>query len=331
MRRSKRLRRVLKSLMLKFLSFLGLLAIFVLLLAITYIALASFDDSTRKNVIEGIASNLVTAALVTILGITAFVYFSIIERRYLFRFFGINNIAPALRVYLSRLQVKAGGTEGTEEIQSGYVGPTIVQSEYEAGLLILELFRPSVFVIIPDVLRALLGSLFLTMSTIRVRLGVSPRTISEVTESELSDNIITVGGSVYNSVSLLCLAEKRSFYYFSKNHDGERVIMIRRSSGPDTEVPVGPNQGLAFIERMKDPDRGITVFVCAGLGSAATRGSVEYLVQNWRRLRRRYENTDFGFCLAFDNQPHDAYFAVEPTVIHETSRGANADVLNRPR
>ena len=56
MRRSKRLRRVLKSLMLKFLSFLGLLAIFVLLLAITYIALASFDDSTRKNVIEGIAS-----------------------------------------------------------------------------------------------------------------------------------------------------------------------------------------------------------------------------------------------------------------------------------
>lgn len=305
---------------LRLLSALILFDLLLVLVAAIFIALQTLDNQVRIGIVEGIVANLITTVSLTILGVSAFIWFSVIERRWLFRFFGINRNALGVRIYLSRLQVKPGGTEGTEPITTGYVGPTIVQIEYEAGLLLLSLFQPRALALIPDMLRELLSALFVTLSDIEARVVVTPKALSEM---DLLENLVSIGGAIYNSVSQHYLSQLGSFYYFTKSASGERVMRARRSGGPDLEQE-GRSRGheLACVQRLKDPDTGVTVFICAGLGSAATYGSVLYLAQHWRRLWRKYGDAEFGVCLAFDNQSHDEFPIATPRVIDETVRRA---------
>jgi hypothetical protein len=57
------------------------------------------------------------------------------------------------------------------------------------------------------------------------------------------------------------------------------------------------------------------VFICSGLGSGATSGSVQYLAENWSRLQRQYRDREFGLCLSFATTDRDGYPTVMPRVI----------------
>jgi hypothetical protein len=41
------------------------------------------------------------------------------------------------------------------------------------------------------------------------------------------------------------------------------------------------------------------------------------LVENWKKLQHRYGQSEFAFCLMFENQLPDSESVVEPKRIHE--------------
>lgn len=295
-------------------------AVLTLLVALTYVGLGLVSGPIRSGVVENIAANVITASIFTVLGATAFIWLSVTQRRRLFRFFGVGRGTLDVRMYLSRLQVKPGGTSGTEPITKGYVGPAIVKMEYDAGLLLVDLFQPRALALIPDVLRDLLSTLFATLSEVNTEIEVAPNPEDFAEDRHLAQPLVTCGSAIYNSVSAHFLNRERSFYYFEKNAAGLRVLRARDPNAPDLDV-AGRSGGheLACIQRLREPTSDSIVFVCAGLGSGATYGSVEYLVRNWRRLWRRYGDTEFGICLSFATTNYDEIPAVAPKVIHQAT------------
>lgn len=300
-----------------------LLAILVLLIALTYLGLQHVSNAISASILENIAANLITASFFTILGVVAFIWISVIQRRQLFRFFGISRSALDLRVYLSQLQVQPGGTKGIEPVTHGYQGPAIVKLDYDAGLLLMDLFQPRALALIPDVLRDLLSAIFVTLAEVEAGIAITPTLADFSAEHDLAQNLVTCGSSIYNSVSAYYLKQERAFYTFTKNAEGVRVLHARDPNAPHLEL-MGRDTGheLACIQRLKDPDFATTVFICAGLGSGATYGSVDYLVRNWRQLWRRYGDTEFGLCLSFAMTNPDEMPTVEPQVLHRTPRRA---------
>lgn len=301
------------------------LAVLVLLIALTYLGLQHVSNQISASILENIAANLITASIFTILGVVAFIWLSVIQRRHLFRFFGVSRGALDLRVYLSQLQVQPGGTKGIEPVKFGYQGPAIVKLDYDAALLLMDLFQPRALALIPDILRDLLSAVFVTLAEVDADIAITPTLEGFSEERDLAQNLVTCGSSIYNSVSAYYLKQDRSFYYFTKNADGVRVLQARDPNAPDLEgMGRGTGHELACIQRLKDPDYGTTVFICAGLGSGATYGSVDYLVRNWRRLWRQYGDMELGLCLSFAMTNPDEAPPAEAQVLHRTSRRAAA-------
>lgn len=310
-----------------------LLAVLVLLVALTYLGLQHVNNAISTGILENIAANLITASIFTILGVVAFVWLSAIQRRQLFRFFGISRGALDMRVYLSRLQVERAA--GIEPVTHGYQGPAIVKMDYDAALLLLDLFQPRALALIPDILRDLLSAIFITLAEVEADIAITPAAkpgLEDFSEDRyLAQNLVTCGSSIYNAVSAYYLRQDRSFYYFTKV-DGVRVLKARDPDAPDlASMGRGPNapdlremgrsgHELACIQRLKDPAYGTTIFICAGLGAGATYGSVDYLVRNWRRLWRQYGDREFGICLSYAMPNPDEVPTVEPQVLHQTRR-----------
>jgi hypothetical protein len=310
-----------RSLLARLFSIALLLDILAILVAITYLGLQQVGEQVRVGIVEGVAANLITTSTFTILGVTAFIWLSVSQRRRLFRFFGVNRRVLGVRIYLSQLQVQPGGTKGTEPVSQGFTGPAIVKMEYDAGLLLVNLFRPRALALVPDLLRELLSAISVTLADVDVDVEIAPTLDTFSRDLHVAQNLITCGGAIYNAISHYYLNQDRSFYFFATNADGERVIKVRDNSATGLEGQ-GRASGheLACIQRLKDPEFGTTVFICAGLGSGATYGSVDYLVSNWRRLLHRYGDKEFGICLAFKTTAHDEPPTVQPKEIHHTSR-----------
>lgn len=303
------------------LSALVLLDTLVILVDGIYIALRALDVPSRQGITEGIVANLMTTLAFTVIGVIGFVWFSVIERRRLFHFFGVKPAALGIRIYVSCLEVLPGGTRGTQPIATGYVGPAMVQKEYESALLLRRLFQPTVLALIPDTLRDLLAALFVSLSKVEPGIEVAPawRDNGHTFDADVSDNVIAIGGPIYNSVSRHYL-DGQTFYYFEQKGN-QRVIRKRSAGGADLEQ-LGRASGheLACIQRLKDRATGATIFIFAGLGSGATYGSVQYLVDNWNALQRQYRDRDFGLCLSYETTDRDAYPTVRPRVIDRIDR-----------
>jgi hypothetical protein len=63
------------------------------------------------SILAGIIANLITAVLYALVGISIYFVFFVMGRRRIFHFFGISNRLPTLRVYLSHMEIKRGGTQ----------------------------------------------------------------------------------------------------------------------------------------------------------------------------------------------------------------------------
>jgi len=285
------------------------------------LGLARIDEPVRVGIYENIVANLITAAGFTILAATAFISLSVIRRRRLFQFFGIQRGSMGIRFYLGQLQVQSGGTRGIEEVRRGYHGPAIVKMEYDACLLLQDLFRPRVTALIPEVLRELLSALFITLAEVDATIEMSP-TLEEFSPGQhLAENVVSCGAGTYNAISYYYLNQDRAFYSFGRGEDGVRVLRFHGESTLDfAALGRASHNELACIQRFKDPESGNRVFICAGIGSGTTYGAVDYLVSHWNQLRRRYRDREFGLCLSFANSEPDQLPASPAHVIHQVVR-----------
>lgn len=266
-----------------------------------------------EQIVIEIIANLISALFLAVLGFAIYLVFHLKERQGLLRFFGVTGNLPRLRIYLSRMEIKPGGTVGFEPVSQGYSGPSISEVEYEGALLIRNKLRSTLIALLPKRFQHWLGQHHVTLLTLDPPIDACPQALGDLS----SNNLVTLGSSVYNLYSKHYLEHPSSQFYFDKNNIGERVVRICRGLR-GVEIPGRSfGQELGIIQRIVDSAHGNTVFICAGLGASASYGSARYLIDNWKKLFRKYGDKEFGICLAFPQQPPDSEVVIDPVVIHE--------------
>ena len=240
------------------------------------------------------------AIFTTVAGLLLAILISVFNRRPLYRFFGITQSRPSIHIYLSRLQVKKKGTVAFEEIDNGYSGPAINILEYQAALLVVDVFKSAFVTKFPSSVRRLLQGGHAGLLDVESTIDVCPSTLDDVAAT----NLLLVGGQVYNLATKHYLGLQSSVYYFAKSSDGERVIKARRGGFKQADCIPGRSRGqeLGIIQRLRDPSSGALIYVCAGIGASATYGCVAYLARYWEKLHNEFGRDDFGICLAFPGQ-----------------------------
>jgi len=268
-----------------------------------------------QDILNNIYANIISTILCAIPGVILLFTTVIINRQRTLRFFGISRQKPALRIYVSRLEIKPSGTIGIEPIEIGYSGPAINQVEFQGALLIRDALRSKWLSLLPSRLQDWLGQQSVTLMTVDPPIEVSPQVEADVSY----DNLVVLGSSVYSLVSKIYLEHPSCMFQFVKNASGERTLRMRDGGLKDVELPGrSKDQELGIIQRINDHNHGTVVYICAGLGASATYGSIRYLIKNWVYLQRKYKDADFGICLAFKDQPRDSSIVVQPRVIYES-------------
>ena len=247
-----------------------------------------------------VLANLISALLITMIGLITFSAIFLVERQKLLRFLGVNRRAQDISIYVSRLEIKPGGTTGFENLTKGYHGPGIIRIEYKGALLVRDLLYLRFIARLPNSIKRIITEKYITLANIDPSIDVSPSKLDEIPDH----NLILLGSSIYNLATKEMLKQSSSEYEFFRKENGALSLRLRREC---LEIP-GREAGreLGIIERINDTRKGRTTFICAGLGASATYGCARYLAENWRHLRRYYKENEFSLCLAFPNQkPND--------------------------
>lgn len=267
------------------------------------------------EIIVGILANIISTTILALLGVIIYLIIILADRQKLFRFFGVSNKLSTVRFYLSRLEIKPGGTIGFEPIHHGYSGPSINKIEFEGALLIVSQLRSALLAVLPKRIQDWLGQRQVSLISVEPIVDVSPQHIGNLS----FDNLVILGSGIYNLAAKYYLDHERCHYCFDQEPSGERVIKIKSGGMRDIIIPGrASHRELAIVQCIHDEKHGNTVFLCSGLGASATYGSVRYLAENWKQLYRKYKTADFGLCLAFPGQTPDNEVVVNPVVVYES-------------
>ena len=232
---------------------------------------------------------------------------------------------------MSRLTIKPRGTSAIEYVEKGYSGPAITKLEYDGALLIQNELKSRLLALLPTNLQDWIGQQNIELKTIDVPIKLS--SLQPINDQVFNNNLIIIGSGIYNSLSHYYLNEYfqnhsqhySRYFYHEKDNQGKRVIGIYQRGINNAPIEGrDQNNEPAFILRIKDLDHNnINVFICGGLGSSATYGSVRYLAKNWKRLQEKFQNKEFGIALVFPKQEPDGEFVQEPIVRTEFSLRSN--------
>ncbi|MBP0015918.1 MAG: hypothetical protein J7540_07320 [Roseofilum sp. SID2] len=266
-----------------------------------------------------IFANMISAMILGLAGFIAYGYLYLKNRKEVLNFFGVTSTNPRICIYVSNLNIKSGGTSGIELIEKGYSGSAITKLEYEGALLLQGELKAKPLVLLAKEIQNWLGSKILELRTIDAPIEVSP-----TKDPIFKQNLIILGTGIYNSLSHYYLRnyfprhsnDYDFYFYHTKDNEGRRVIGIRQKGLKDTHIDEGReiNAEPGFIQRFRDIDRDINIFICAGLGSSATFGTARYLAENWRDLQQQFGDHDFGIGLLFHNQNPDDESVKHPEI-----------------
>lgn len=246
------------------------------------------------QVLADIASNVIANIVFWIgLGLAAAGTVRVGQRRFR-RFFGLDT-NQQLVVCLSNVWNSSASTR-----PRGY---SVTLHELRASEGVNRLFGSASFRL-PDMVRGLVDAIYLGRHRYDFRTSVSPSTSDDPKQfTELSGNLVVVGGAVRNSIRRL---------YLDENLVSLRLSNELEEAGPRqqqfAEVLGGADVGrkitsealeLAVVERVRDAARGTTVVFCLGRRGDTTWAATEFLVRNWRNLEREFGDRPFALCLGF--------------------------------
>jgi hypothetical protein len=262
---------------------------------------------------EAIAENLISDVITAVIGVI--VTFALLQ--YASR--GLAGLLGASRdrrilIVLPRIQVAPGGTVGVYRT-TGYSGPAVARSEFEAAVAVRDaLASPLVRLLAPRRSADAAGksrSAGVVEATVMSPMvatakGVDPSapTISSFDElpSEFAQrSLLLIGGPSYNVLTALAFKHAACQMKPEISAGGEwgvRVLAGPQSgqmfTGRDTGVP----QELAVIQSFRlGPGDAPMVTVCAGTGDTATFAGVEFLLANWRKIRRHTRDQPYAVLL----------------------------------
>lgn len=199
-------------------------------------------------------------------------------RRRLLRFFAIKS-DRRLVIYLSNLNIRAGGATGVDGAPRSFAEAAVPAYEVELIRPFQRLFN----FVVPGV-ESLPGPLkWLLMSDVSVEVVPSPAQTDEV---ERVSTLIAIGSPGYNAAS-------------SRIEDGLHSLGRFTADNAAVEVDGAPplvDHTYAFVQRVVDPATGQTVFYVAGPASVGTAGAAHFLVTRWSELGKKYPGTT-RFCI----------------------------------
>jgi hypothetical protein len=281
------------------------------------------EDIAREVFIEALADGIVVGAIVALI----YSLGALGWRRKARRFFNLGRGTDGrLRVLVSSVFVRKGGTLALESVTEGFSGYALIGSEYDYVQRLAQAIETKPF-------GQFLGAIAQRLSEdkasppIVVEVSGSPgyvegdaiqrpdATISSLLTSR--NSVVLVGNALYNSSVeyFLTHAGKQSHFTFfrpdpSEGTDipygiaarpygeaGDTAEFHRHRVADQSSPHVGLYCEYAFLQRAPSSDQWpATVFVCAGTSTAATTAAIEQL-GNWRALLSRFGTRPFGVLL----------------------------------
>jgi len=239
-------------------------------------------------------------------------------RRHVHDFFGVRRPgAGAIRVRLSSISVRPGGSIGTETVVEGFFGPAISELEYRYALGLAQSIQLKP---IAKVIRALMESAPGSEEPVVCDITMTepytgPMPADFAWDRDLTDRLraklrgatyVLVGEPLYNVMTRYVLSAAPSRFRFLGGTPGDegrrRSIRVqniyhsRNSHEEDShesedyerqQLDNGECVEYAILERITNWN-GITIFICAGTSTAATVAALRHLTE-WRALARRFD------------------------------------------
>lgn len=271
-----------------------------------------------KDLLVNVSAELISLFIVAIIGLAVSLIFYVRNRRKKLHFFGIKSQRPDMNIFLSRIEIREGGTKGLIPIKRGFFGAAITQLEYEACMMIKSEVDSSLLALFSKEFRDWLNLDNLSLRDLRLKIEVSPGSNREESiDDYLNQNVFIIGSSMYNLLTHYYLLdyfkEKRGWHCFYEEvevapGESERIIGVRKINSKGeviTEIPMkgrASGQEVGIIHKFYDAKRKITVFLCFGHSASSTYGSVRYLIKHWKVLQKKCDARGFIICLAFRRQ-----------------------------
>ena len=250
-----------------------------------------------ENIIGGIISNILCTILLISIGWTLYFF---TERRKLLGFFNIKE-TKRLVIYLGNLRIQKGGSLGTDNLPRAYVGTTIVYNEQITATKYKERFN----YLAPSLSETPSFFSKILFSDIKVTSIPSPLTENGI---EANCSIVSFGSPGYNKVSEVI-----------ETYPETKVRFVSDNSAIQLDnIPPLSDTLNGFIQRLVLTNDSSTrsVFYIAGLSEHGTIGAANYLIDNWRQLRKKYgDNTSFYIVIRFPTANFDNYSIVSERAI----------------
>ena len=270
-----------------------------------------FEVIMLKEIVAEIAAVVVLWILSMLGAVIVLIVYTFSTRRKLFRFFGLRKDKQKLVVYLSTLLIEPGGSKDFRRIPRSYFGAATPNYELTVISTLTALFYHPSLRNLPQFLLSWLARRHWAFGIITPTFAASP-----LEQNWDFENFILVGSSGYNSVT--DYYEQRGKTYL-RIIDNGKAIQISRGEykGEEIRPPNLKDFDLAILEKTFDNDHDTTVFIAAGLGINGTRGAIEYLVENWELLLKKYKEKEFALCIRFPSILADPYGFSKPSVIRQ--------------
>lgn len=242
------------------------------------------NDSCFKQIIDNPYFQNVSSEFIALFLLVLFGYFfyRMTGRRKLLSFFHVGQDKRFI-IYLSSVNVTAGGSVGVDGRPRSFAGPTFALTEVYLIGLIQRLFNyitPGV-----DSLPGFLKSILI--SDVTVDFLPSPPLTTDV---DTQVPYLALGSPGYNSASQRIQADYNPLAQFETNNVEIMVNNLGKLSDPR----------LGFLVRARNNSTGQIAYYAAGPASIGTTGTAIYLIKNWRNLQKRFGNdTPFVVLLRF--------------------------------
>lgn len=253
-----------------------------------------------------LTSNILANAIFWLgLGFVAWLAIQITQSRFL-NFFDLKT-NRRLAVYLSNLW------KPKTERPEGYI---ISEHEFRASESINRLFGSTPFRL-PELVRGLVDSFWLG-SALAVNTTVSPITTDKIA---FSSNMIIIGGIsrnivrryyVHTSSPYLVLANELEELHGDHTNIGDDVFIMKGNRKNET---IKGDYNFAIIEKIRDEEHNITIFMCVGFRGDSSWGATEYLVRHWRDIHKKYRDKEFALCLGFPKTQSYLITYEEPIIL----------------
>lgn len=262
------------------------------------------------DLVINVAGDLIATVLIAIVGfVLAFIAF-LGPRRKLLRFFGVTQAKPSLRIYASNLDIVPGGARDFRGTPRSYQGSAIPEYEFLAVEPVARLFHSRLLENIPAEWRERLERRFWYLHDVQPILTVSP-----MNEQDIEfDNLISLGSSGYNVVTDYYERHHKMKIHFDLS-DTKTPFKIRDGRRKGEGFPLTQGVDMSILEKIRDVSHGTVVFISAGWDINGTRGGLQFLVNNWERLRRAFGDEEFAVCLHFPHRSVDPEGYKKPRVV----------------